>query len=113
MKRPIFLIITSALYLCLSFGSMPVFAQQITPKVLPLSKPKIVNFKALADYQRKHPLKHKLRYIEQGEDREHGRTFIPHYVPGNTPVFKASTAERSTGEVSPSPRIVFNGIISN
>ncbi len=115
MKRQLFLIIQRVIFVCLLFGITPVFAQQIIPKVLPLNKPKIVNFKALADYRCTHPIKGAKRWIEQGEDREHGRTFKPHYIPSNAPVFNTpiNNVERSASETSPSPRIVFNGIISN
>jgi hypothetical protein len=115
MKRQLFLIIKRVIFVCLLFSVTTVFSQQITPKILPLKKPKIVNFKALAAYQLSHPQKHKKRFIEQGEDREHGSMFKPHYIPSNAPVFNKpiNSPERASSENSPTPRIVFNGIISN
>jgi hypothetical protein len=99
--------------LCLLFNAAQVFGQQITPQVIPLGKPKIINFKALADYQLTHPIAQKQCIVEQGEDREPNYKFKPQQVPDNAPVFAVPVQERSVNSISPAPRTVFNAITSN
>ncbi len=88
-------------------------AQQIMPQVIPLGKPKIINFKALADYQIAHPETEKQCVIDQGEDRDPNYKFKPQHVPDNAPVFTVPVQERSVSSVSPAPRKVFPVIKSN
>jgi hypothetical protein len=113
MKKQLFLIIQSVIFVCLFISATPVVAQQSASKVIPLNKAKLINFKELANYQLSHPVKHKLRVIEQFEDRERASEFKPQPVGIDTVNFNITHPERSANSISPSPNIVFNGIISN
>ncbi len=111
MKRYLFFAFRNVIGVCFLFSATQVIAQQITPKVIPVRKPEIVNFKALADYLLLHPEKKKPCIVEQGEDRFEDYAFKPAHIPSNAPVFNTSTGqERSVNSNSPSPRSVFNGI---
>jgi len=88
-------------------------AQQINPTTITVSKVQVVNFKALSDSLLKHPVQRELRYIEQGEDKEHGVTFIPHKGQANSPIYTPPNISARSTTVSPSPRISFAGVISN
>jgi hypothetical protein len=98
----------------------PVFAQQVTQAQIQYGPPVVVNFQQLADYELTHPgKKKKKRFIEQGEDREKGGTFVPQPVPPDAYLFNIQppSEKKSNGEnnkiTSQSPVTSFNGVLDN
>jgi len=108
MPKPLPILIAAAFLL----NIVSVSAQQM-PKPMPLTLAGTVNFKALADYQLLHPIKHKRRSIEQIEDKDKGPLNKTGKVDSTAITFNVSLPKILSRSTSPAPNIVFNGTIDN
>ncbi len=94
----------------------PLRAQRVSQSQIPLSPPVTVNFQQLSDYELTHPVKHKHRFIEQGEDRERNFHFTPKPVPTDALNFNIppqTSHGNQIQSVSPAPTTSFNGVMDN
>src|SRR5439155_19047386 len=86
------------------------FAQQVEESTIPLNPPAVINFKQEAGYQLAHPHPaYAQRFIEQGEDREGRRTYIPKPVAEDAKRSDVAIPQATLRTVSLPPNISFNG----
>ncbi|MBA3649843.1 MAG: T9SS type A sorting domain-containing protein [Chitinophagales bacterium] len=90
-----------------------VHAQQVSQKQIKIGKPYVINFSALADEEKQNPAKYKKRFIEQGEDRDKDFRFKPQPVTGKASKFNITIPAHKSRSTSPSPNLVFNGVLDN
>ena len=92
---------------------------QVTQKAFNFEKPRVVNFKQLADYEKNNPVILKPRFVEQGEDRDKF-IFKPHPVTPGTKVSNIATTksipagkEAAALATSPTASQNFQGVLDN
>ncbi len=98
-------------------ASLPASAQDVAQSQTPYGPAIVVNFQQLADYEVLHPVKLRKRFIEQGEDREKGGTFVPQPIPSDAYHFNVQPSPQDQGGhntiTSQAPVTSFNGILDN
>ncbi len=90
---------------------------QINPVQTPLSPVKIVNFSALDQYEKEHPVKRKRGFVGQGEDREEkaiqpkkvvAPSAVNFVAPGTSQIKREAPLQ-----LSPAATTSFNGVLDN
>jgi hypothetical protein len=114
MKRVLLHYAGLLLVICLLSISMKTQAQ-VTQSTFTFAKPAIVNFKALAAYEKNNPVILKPRFIEQGEDRDNF-VYKPLPVKANTKVEKITLPSKEAAVAninSPATSQNFQGVLDN